>query len=92
MGATSGEGSILPPGNWRLVLDDEFNGNSIDQSIWTGIAPDGGGIAGQGCAVNSLAISVGGGFLTLRGRSEFTAPIQTIIRLASVLRHVRAVR
>jgi hypothetical protein len=66
-GATTGAGSILPPGNWRLVLDDEFNGNSIDQSIWTRIAPDGVGIDSQGCAVNSLAISVGGGFLTLRG-------------------------
>ena len=66
-GAATGEGSILPPGNWRLVLDDEFNGNSIDQRIWTGIAPDGGGIDSQGCAVNSLALSVGGGFLTLRG-------------------------
>jgi hypothetical protein len=50
-----------------LVLDDEFNGNGIDRSIWTGIPPDGGGIDSQGCAVNSLAISVGGGFLTLRG-------------------------
>jgi putative component of membrane protein insertase Oxa1/YidC/SpoIIIJ protein YidD len=66
-GAPPREGSILPPGNWRLVLDDEFNGSSVDRSIWTGIVPDGGGIDSQGCAVNSLAISVSGGFLTLRG-------------------------
>ena len=64
-GTSTGAGSILPPGNWKLTLDDEFNGTSVDTNIWVNkwdFAVE----SATSCVVNSKYLSVSGGFLSLK--------------------------
>ena len=58
-------GSILPPGNWTLAFNDEFNGTSLDTTFWTS-ATDGTGLfGGQVFVHNSTTVTVSGGELRL---------------------------
>ena len=54
-------------GNWTCTFDDEFNGTSLDTSVWTPqLTADSGYIAGPDCYVNTpQTISVSGGYLNL---------------------------
>jgi beta-glucanase (GH16 family) len=60
-----------PSGGWTCTLDDEFNGTSLDSSIWTPMTTYGSGyktgpLLNQVCYVNSpQTISESGGYLNL---------------------------
>jgi len=59
-------GSILPPGNWAISVHDEFNGTSLDTSIWISDATDVGFNSGGGWYTdNAQALSFGGGLMTM---------------------------
>jgi hypothetical protein len=47
-------GSILPPGNWTLAFNDEFNGTSIDTSKWTYPCPR--CVVNGGDVIDTLAV------------------------------------
>jgi beta-glucanase (GH16 family) len=59
-------GSILPRGNWTLVAADEFNGTSLNTNMWQTI-PDGTIRNGNDYIVNSIALHLGSGLLTISG-------------------------
>lgn len=62
----AGPGSILPPGNWTLVVNDEFTGARLDTNMWETI-PDATIRNGSDYIVNSRALSFGAGLLTISG-------------------------
>jgi beta-glucanase (GH16 family) len=55
------------PGNWSCTFDDEFNGSSLDTSVWVPqLTASSGFIAGPDCYVDTpQTISVSGGYLNL---------------------------
>jgi hypothetical protein len=57
-------GSILPPGNWIVAFNDEFNGNSIDTSKWN-VGADGSLASGGSWYVVNSTIVVSGGVASL---------------------------
>jgi hypothetical protein len=58
-------GSILPPGNWTIGFDDEFNGTNVDASKWTAIPADGTSWLGGTMWCHSGGMSVSGGTLKI---------------------------
>lgn len=74
--ASAGCASATPPGDWRLVWSDEFEGQALDERKW-GIAEDcwGGGNEERQCYASSALAVADGRLRITASREPGTAPV-----------------